>query len=397
MFATGVLLAMMTDPRIAQAIQSLALLLFIYYGFRISSYYFESSYFKVMFILLALWHVYVICNGLNLSYTNIKLYLFSEFTFWPFIIPFAVFIPKNISIFKKIFNCFFYLGIVFLLLVVLLSSRFKSSFVIAEQLIWTFSIGCGFILLTWKYHTPVRRLLAMFVVAVALVLATVLARRNIMLTEINFIVGAFLLFLFYYSNRKYSQKLVAFLVVAIVAASAYIVFEQKKDTDFKLIVHRASEDTREYVFDYFFDDLKHVMWIGKGMNGTYFCPLSDPDNIADPIEYRDLIECGYLQIILKGGYINLGIFLLIAIPAAYLGIVKSKNGIAKACGVIVLLWLIDMIPYGLPSFSIRYLLVWFSIGVCYSKSFRNLSEEYITTIKFINKPIKRTSPKKVLI
>jgi len=71
------------------------------------------------------------------------------------------------------------------------------------------------------------------------------------------------------------------------------------------------------------------------------------------------------------------LFLLIAIPAAYLGIVSSKNILSKASGTVVLLWLIDMFPWGMPAINIRYILVWTCIGICYSKAIRNLTETEI--------------------
>eukprot|EP00825_Cyclidium_porcatum_P051101 TRINITY_DN9290_c0_g1_i1.p1 TRINITY_DN9290_c0_g1~~TRINITY_DN9290_c0_g1_i1.p1 ORF type:complete len:146 (+),score=25.13 TRINITY_DN9290_c0_g1_i1:201-638(+) len=100
---------------------------------------------------------------------------------------------------------------------------------------------------------------------------------------------------------------------------------------------------------------------GKGFDGTYYAPTIEEN------DYRSIIECGYLQTILKGGIVNLALFLLIAVPAAFLGIVKSNNTIAMAAGTIIILWLIDMFPWGMPALSIRYILVWICIGICYSK------------------------------
>jgi hypothetical protein len=106
--------------------------------------------------------------------------------------------------------------------------------------------------------------------------------------------------------------------------------------------------------------------------GEYYCPGVDP--LKDT---RFLIESGYLQTILKGGIISLVLFLMIAFPAIYLGILKSKNILSKASGTIVLLWLIDMFPWGMPAINIRYILVWTCIGICYSKAVRSLTDAEI--------------------
>jgi hypothetical protein len=140
------------------------------------------------------------------------------------------------------------------------------------------------------------------------------------------------------------------------------------------------DDSRAYVFNYYFDDMRDEMLFGRGIDGVYFCPLITDDPTVDAVDYRELIECGYLQMVLKGGYLYLVLFLAILLPAAYLGLFKSNNLLAKASAFIILLWLIDMGPYGLPALSFRYLLVWISVGACYSETIRLASESSITAL-----------------
>jgi len=380
LFLAGLILTLLIDVRAAQGLQIIAIIIFVGYGIKVSEFHFEDIYFKFCFCLLCGWHLYVVFRGADLSYFFIKQYLFSEFVFWPFIIPFAIFLPKNGLMFKKMFGLFTCLGLFFLVFSIAAFKLFQGTPLIGEQAIWTFSSGCGFMLLSSKYLSGRRIWLALIVVMVALLIATLLARRNVMLTNVNYLVAGFHLYFFYYSSGNWAKKAGSLVILILVCVGAFIVFEQKKDQDFKLIINRAGEDTREYVFDYFFDDMSKAKWAGKGMNGAYFCPLFIPDTDSDPIEDRDLIECGYLQIILKGGLVNLILFLAIVLPAVYLGLFRSENGLSKASAVWVIIWLIDMVPYGLPSFSLRYILVWFAIGLCYSKSFRELSEQDIDKI-----------------
>ena len=374
LFLLGIVIAQIFDPRFAQLIQILALAVFLFVGFKLSDYHFEDVYFKGIFMLFVVWNVVIMTRGLDFSYDKIKLYLFSDFIFWPYVIPFAAFLIKSKVIQHRLFDWLTYSGIAFLVLFVMVLKFYPDRSDVLEQLIVFFSSGCGFILLTWKYHSNTRRLFAAVVILIALIAATVLARRNVMLTNINYFVAAFLLYLFYYAKDDFKKRMRALILVGVLLFSAALVFIQRMDTDFKLIVNRASEDTREYVFDAFFKDMQGVEWIGKGINGEYFCPLFIPD--SEPIEQRDLIECGYLQLMLKGGYVSIILFLMVTLPAIYLGMFKSNNGLSKACGIVILLWLIDMIPYGIPGFSIKYFLVWFSIGICYSKTFRKLEDSY---------------------
>ena len=132
---------------------------------------------------------------------------------------------------------------------------------------------------------------------------------------------------------------------------AYFIFNKYQDNLFSRISGRLDENTREQIFSGFFSSMStNDLIFGKGFDGTYYAPTIEVDK-----DNRSIIECGYLQTILKGGIVNLALFLLMALPAAYLGIVKSRNTISKAAGSIIVLWLIDMVPWGMPALNIRYI------------------------------------------
>jgi hypothetical protein len=145
---------------------------------------------------------------------------------------------------------------------------------------------------------------------------------------------------------------------------------------FGFLVERGTEDTRTPVEECFYDDMKERDWIiGRGMAGEYFCPIVEED--ADIKGYRAAIETGYLQIILNGGMISLGLLLLMAVPAIICGIFFSKNILSKAAGFWILLWMLSLYPANVATFSLNYILVWISIGICYSGTIRNMPESVI--------------------
>ena len=152
-------------------------------------------------------------------------------------------------------------------------------------------------------------------------------------------------------------------------------FQLYKPTDNKIfgfLLEKGDEDTRTGIELYFYDDMKSKDWIvGRGIEGQYFCPDIEEDQVTN---YRKNIETGYLQTILKGGLISLGLFLLIALPAVIKGVFFSKNIFSKAAGIWVLLSIINSYPTIVNGFTLEYLLVWFSIGICYSSKIRQMSE-----------------------
>ena len=269
------------------------------------------------------------------------------------------------------FDIFTYLGIfLFIFFPLFASEILYTNMNLSELTTWTLGTGCGFIVLTWSYHRKKRKIIALSAVLFSLFIATVMARRNIMLTFSNYIVFSLLIILF---SSKLSIKLktsILFLVLFSTFAGYYI-FNAYQDVFFNKITDRIEDNTREGLYDTFMDDMSSSDLIfGKGFNATYYAP-----GIEEDIDDRDVIECGYLQTILNGGIINLTLFLLITMPAAYLGFFKSNNILSKAAGAIIFLWLIDMFPWGMASLNIRYVLLWICIGICYSKEIRYLSEK----------------------
>jgi len=141
------------------------------------------------------------------------------------------------------------------------------------------------------------------------------------------------------------------------------------------LIQRSDEDTRTPVELLFYDDMKTNDWItGRGIDGSYFAPDIEENQ---PTNYRTVIETGYLQLILKGGLINLGLLLLITIPAIILGLFFSNNILSKAAAMWVFQFVIDLYPQNSVSFNLSYLMVWVSVGICYSKYVRSLSDSEV--------------------
>jgi hypothetical protein len=143
-----------------------------------------------------------------------------------------------------------------------------------------------------------------------------------------------------------------------------------------------SNSREDYAYPDFFLDMKSMQdWaLGRGINGSYYSKIFETDVDKDLNEknslgvkkgYRENIECGYLEVILKIGLIGLILKLMLALPAIYLGLFKSNNWFVKSCAIIIIEWLIAMYPAALPEFIDSYMLVWLCIGACLSKETRN--------------------------
>jgi hypothetical protein len=236
------------------------------------------------------------------------------------------------------------------------------------------SFACAFILLTHVYHSNKRVLLAVVVMLLAFLFAIIRARRGLILMTSSILLFSYLLYLFN-SKRKLLILYLSVLTVLVGITYAAHLYKPIENRIFGYILERGNEDTRTGVELYFYADMHLKDWIfGRGIDGEYFCPDIEENQVTN---YRNVIETGYLQIILKGGIMSLALLLLMAIPAIVKGLFFSRNILSKAAAFWIFWVIISMYPAVVNSFTLRYLLFWIAIGICYSKDIRNMSDNAV--------------------
>jgi hypothetical protein len=344
----------------------------------------ENNYLRFVFFIYILWSISVILRGIQFNYPYLKsLLLDADQGGLLYLVPLILLVGTNVTFLKKLFSVIIVLGVFYLIYDVLfirslLDRSFETQNVV-ENLVRNLSMPCGFVLLTYKFHLKKRNLFAIAVMVLSVLFSIYKARRGLTSTLLLILIAAYFLYLF--STRK--KLLIIYLSVLFISLGALYATSIYKISNNKLlnfIAQRGDTDTRSGVEDYFYDDLKEKDWlIGKGINGKYYCPDVIEDQLSD---YRDYIETGYLQIILKGGIVRLGLFLLIALPAVILGLFSSKNILSKASALWIIIAVLSLYPATVESFNLQYLLVWISIGICYSKSIRIMSDTEM--VKWLN-------------
>jgi hypothetical protein len=356
----------------------LSLIPFVYSSFiLLKDYKFENSYFKFIFSLFICYQLLIVIRGWSFSYNDLKTYMQTWYVFWPFIIPLFVFFDKKIATFGLLFKWMYYSGL-FFLFISLIFPFLLLRMLTAETFIGLF-IPCGFLLLNASYLSNRKVNLSFLMFFISIISLTYLARRSSLSTLLGFLVSAYFLNLMNKSKSKLFQYFPLIIIISVFLLFSQF-FENSKEVLFNKIESRFSEDTRTGVFELFFNDLNNNMLFGKGMNGVYYCPMNSGEidgEIYQAVQYRNLIENGYLQLLLTGGIIHIILFLLVLLPAAIKGIFMSSNQFTKACGVVIFLRLLDMFFYGLPSFTLAYILVWICVGVCYKTSIRRMTNDEI--------------------
>ncbi len=167
-------------------------------------------------------------------------------------------------------------------------------------------------------------------------------------------------------KKRVSMYLAGFLLVILIFSFGYLV---KSTYAFERGFSKAAfEESRGAVFRDFYEDFTSANdWIfGRGIMGRVYRSFYSGGTL-------DIVEQGFLTVILRGGLLYLIPFLLIFLRASYLGFFKSNNDMVKALSILVFLHVLLMFYFNLPDYSTYYVFIWIAITACYNKKLREYS------------------------
>lgn len=345
----------------------------------------------LLVIIIVIFLFYSILNGFSemfspkKNYINFKSFIGNYALLYSF--PLLLFIKLDIVIWKYLIKYSY--SLLFLLLPLLLIdilpylSREKSP----ENLIRSLAGVSGFLYILSPYFKPKQKKYILVFFLVSILFMVYHARRNMVLYFILF-------FLFYFLINLFSQlpllkeikskNMLNIFLLLFIGWFFYLII----NPDFSLFFDRlqtGTESRDEVIEEYFLDiqPFSSDFYLGRGMYGTFYSKLLGFDEnglreIGGGL--RQGIENGYLQLILNFGFIFVIAFVLLSLIGFYKGYFKSNNLLAKACGVVLIINLIDMFGFGVPELNFKYFLVWISIPYCFSTNFRNLSDFQIKNL-----------------
>lgn len=211
-----------------------------------------------------------------------------------------------------------------------------------------------------------------------LIIFILFARRGSALFSLLYLLISCCIF-FIVKFKKQSLLIIFFFSFIIIIFSSYF-YSNNKNSFFQNIYNKGLTDTRENVEKNFKDDIFNsvdFIW-GRGMNGQYYSPKSyKEDGHIVYKTHRYSIETGFYHLILKGGIIFTILYLLVLIIPAIKGLFKSNNVITRIFAIWILLSIIELYPFGWPSYDMKYYLIWIGAVICNSKVFRNMNNQQI--------------------
>lgn len=351
-------------------------------------------YLQLLLIVYLLWQVFFLVRGNyeDIDYEDFKSLLFNgNYGIFCAIVPLAVLLPVSLNNIKKLFDASFIVAVFYIIFSVVLLNELRNpdpmDAVAREALemsVKFLAFPIGFILFNFDLHSNRRKVLALVVFGMSIVFAIIRARRGILMMDGIVIAFAFA-FYFFKSSKKLGWSL-AIIYMLILGYQFYMVeYSLSKVSLFGNLFERGMENTRQYVENCFFRSMSTMDWIiGKGFNGGYKCPGIDEEVFEGAI--RTVIETDYLQLILTGGFVNLGLLLAIILPAVFFGFFQSSNIFCKKAATWIVIWLIFLYPSNAYTFSIFHISMWLMVAICYNSKFRSLSDQIITN--YFTKEIK---------
>jgi hypothetical protein len=95
---------------------------------------------------------------------------------------------------------------------------------------------------------------------------------------------------------------------------------------------------------------------------------------------RITTEVGYLQMILKAGFIMLLLQLFLLSYSIYKALFKSNNRFIKRLGLYVLVILILSIISFRPAFTPTFIILWMAVGTILNEKYRAMDDEEINSL-----------------
>lgn len=335
------------------------------------------------YVALLLWTVIMCLRGFEFNYDFYRSLVISPYVLLPYLLPLTV-NYFNFSDFKNILTIIHVTNGIYLIFIALYFIQPGNDILLALGFVEDASKYLAFpnflMLFSIQRLTRNQKILSLIVFFVGFLIAVYTARRSL-----TWVYGCASVLLFYlrYINTKGSflKKIRFFFLMGFLSFAMYIGYVKYEHSLFGNLIEKLDLDSRGTVLRDFERDMQFGDLIfGRGLNGKYKLVETDPEINADYSSYRNIIESGYLNILLKGGYIYLLLILAIYLKAIYNGLFKSKNNFAKIFACFVLLHIFEAYPAGILTFNMRFVLIWFCIAMCWNSRFLNAKNNELELI-----------------
>ena len=340
---------------------------------------------RQLFYLMLLWGAVVMIRGFSLDIQDWVTNFGNVYMGLAWFVPVTLIVGLKIDNWKIVFKTLWFMFCLMILALPFFPHHASLDGKLETEWSWLLRpINFVILLGVKKFKFPIR--LLTYITFCIYILVTIEAEQRIEYIFLSF--SVFFLFLTKIKQIKIKKSLLRIIIVSFVILIT-LVFTYGYE-NISLFVSSIIEfkDSRTFLFTELLTDLNTLEKIfGRGSLGTYFSPLFEKqNNYFQRIGYywyfldsstRITVEVGYLQMILKGGFLMLFLTLSLKLQAVYLALFKSNNDFVKRLGLFILiLTIISLISFR-PAFTPTFILLWISIGTVLSRKNRQMSNDMV--------------------
>ena len=336
--------------------------------------------------LLLIWGVIVIVKSFTLSLQDWITNFGNVYMGFAWLMPAMTILGLKIENWTVIFK-----SISFMFTLMIGAFLFLSVLTINDEWIWLLRPLVFVLIIGFNRFTLIKKIQILVIIVVYLVVSTIGERRMEYLWLI-------MVFGFLIMDRALSFRIRRTFIKYIIAGFLLVltlIFTFGYEYVWRIVTMFADiQDSRTFLFRELMSELNFTEKIfGRGSLGTYYSEYFEHTKwyVVDVLKkpwYGDsstriTIEVGYLQMILKGGFIMMLLNLIILISSSYVAIFKSRNKFIKRLGYYILIFMILYLIELRPTFTPIFFILWMAIGTVLNKKYRLMDDEEINAlIKF---------------
>jgi len=364
----------------------------------------------ILILLFLLWQIVIYIQGWPMGnyyvdslgemqtdlYLQIRAHLMDSHYLLPFLFPFICLFDYDLKIILKISRLYqlitlisllffvYYFGEIFSVSHLNYTDIFsKGSFVTIRSLVNTIFIAPVMLFMMISYNLKYKFIKGSVfftrILPVVLLVFYVLAQirgggRGGTLTSVYYLI---IICLVYLLTKSKKTKIIFFLLIALMLYGI-IVFSYQLGL-FDLLMKRfsdgdvtnVSDNNRTILLFNYIKDFNRtpIDWImGRGINATYYNP-----GTSLPV-HRNTIEYGFLFYILRGGIINLLLYISILVTVSYKSFYKSSNSFCKISSFFLVWQIPYLFIFGVPTIGLGSLFLWLVISLVSNDKIRKLSD-----------------------
>lgn len=340
---------------------------------------------RIFFCLIIFWGVFVIIRGLSLSIQDWVTNFGNVYMAMAWLVPLTLVLGQKIENWSVVFRAINYMFNLMFFAFLLLP--FYND-IYTE---WTWLLRpVNFILLIAFVHYRFVDKIKIYLIMIIYIMVAIKVKQRMEFLYLVLVIGFLTLDKLF--TIKIKKRFLKYIIGSFIIAFTLIFTVGYEFVSSMVALVIDFQDSRTFVFNELNRGLASTndQLMGRGSLGTYYSQFFEGTRkhwlrlgrIGWKGDHptRITVEVGYLQMLLKGGYIMLILNIIIYIYTINVAIFRSNNKFIKRLGYYILVLSILSLVSFRPAFTPTFIIFWMAIGTVLNKKYRMMTDDEIQKI-----------------